>query len=120
MLSVDCQICKDSLGGDKHPVAMPCGHMYYLDCATFWFNSGDGKKCFCGKAFSGEQIIRLWTSDDEQPVETRSTRNREELIDAAGSGLADVNMDSIGDGSAVGTVLQRLCCRYATFLCQEY
>ena len=105
MFAVDCQICKDSLGGpDKLPAAMPCGHLYCLDCATFWFNSGENRKCFCGKSFTGDQVIRLWTSDDgnghNRSDDTDADRERKELAAACRADIMDddINMNT-GEGS---------------------
>ncbi|KAI0086129.1 hypothetical protein BDY19DRAFT_961421 [Irpex rosettiformis] len=111
MLAIDCQICKDALGGDKLPVTMPCGHMYCLDCATFWFNSGDNKKCFCGKVFTGDQIIRLWTSNDDLGADAHLgyTHDREELMDVCETSLTgEAIMDPSGKDSAVVSALQRV------------
>ncbi|KAI0819066.1 hypothetical protein BC629DRAFT_694642 [Irpex lacteus] len=107
MLKVDCQICKDPLGGpDRHPVAMPCGHMYCEDCATFWFNSGENKKCFCGKAFKGDQIVRLWTESaeggsDGAHEEKEKGKEKENLEEECKAELAEG-----GDGAVV-LALQR-------------
>ena len=58
-----CPVCFDELGAHNTPVAMPCGHLYCLDCATFWFNQSDApQKCTCGRMFRGDEIIRLYTS----------------------------------------------------------
>ena len=61
-----CQICLEEIDGhDKIPVAMPCGHIYCMDCATFWFASeNDGHKCSCGRVFSSDDIIRLWVNTE--------------------------------------------------------
>ncbi|KAF7793276.1 hypothetical protein EIP86_004387 [Pleurotus ostreatoroseus] len=63
-----CPICFEDLDVYNTPVAMPCGHLYCLDCATFWFNQNEiPQKCTCGRMFNGDDIIKLWTgaSDPE-------------------------------------------------------
>ncbi len=80
MFNANCPICLEELDAHNTPVAMPCGHMYCLDCATFWFNQSDvPQKCPCGRAFKGDEIIKLWTgADDSQaPCASTSTPRRE-------------------------------------------
>ncbi|KAI0700002.1 hypothetical protein BC835DRAFT_1329529 [Cytidiella melzeri] len=116
MFIADCPICKESLGGDKTPVTMPCGHVYCLDCATFWFNQGDTQKCICGRVFKGEDIIRLWYSSENQstcgsPAE-RSAREHEglrpNLLDACKVALTDIDTNPEGRNAAILSALQTL------------
>ncbi|GJE96442.1 hypothetical protein PsYK624_126390 [Phanerochaete sordida] len=47
---------------------MPCGHLYCLACATFWFHQGDGPQpcVMCRKTYRGESIIKLWLPAESQ------------------------------------------------------
>ena len=57
-----CPICFEELGDKFPPVVLPCGHLYCLDCATFWFNQGDGPQACtsrCPEKYTGDQIIKV-------------------------------------------------------------
>ncbi|KAI0340071.1 hypothetical protein BDW22DRAFT_1360580 [Trametopsis cervina] len=115
MIAADCLVCTDPLGGERIPVAMPCGHLYCLDCATFWFNQGENQKCFCGRTFTGEQIIRLWTSGDSNgagsssvgPSPTQDQRGRAAL-EAANAALSEVSGTAEGSDAALLVALDKI------------
>ncbi|THG99838.1 hypothetical protein EW026_g2596 [Hermanssonia centrifuga] len=74
---------------------MPCGHMYCLDCATFWFNQGESpQNCACGRAFRGEDVIRLWASSDNKAPRSDTQTDFEyasqgrDVLDACNAALA--------------------------------
>ncbi len=90
-----CSICFDELSDRNTPVAMPCGHMYCLDCATFWFNQGESpQNCACGRAFRGEDVIRLWASSDNKAPRSDTQTDFEyasqgrDVLDACNAALA--------------------------------
>lgn len=107
MFSADCLICRESLGGDKVPVTMPCGHLYCMDCATFWFNQGDNQKCVCGNGYSGEHIIRLWySSDPSQPMAGSSTQGHERLAEDRRIGPSGIEPEAQDSGAGVTKALR--------------
>lgn len=102
---------------------MPCGHLYCLSCASFWFNLGDApQNCsICRKGYRGEDIIKLWLRSDDglhiQGSDNDVTRVADEnlddphnargqqLVDACESALMD--LDTRGDDAALATALQK-------------
>lgn len=109
----ECSICMDSLGGERVPVVMPCGHLYCLDCATFWFNQGDSQKCACGRVFQGEDIIRIWTTNEEGCASTSSSnqapsqRLGNQALNACNVALTTLGMDVDDGDDAMVTALSR-------------
>lgn len=67
---------------------MPCGHLYCLDCATFWFNAGQGpQSCsMCRRGFRGEDIIKLWLTSASEGSSQRNTEREAVWSEAGGRG----------------------------------
>ena len=68
-----CPICRESLDERAEPAAMPCGHLYCLACASFWFHSdgpdGAPRACtICRRAFRGADIVKLYIDSGERDV----------------------------------------------------
>ena len=76
-----CPICFEELDVHNTPVAMPCGHLYCLDCATFWFNQSEvPQKCTCGRMFKGDEIIKLWTGTSDPQTQAGRTSSSSTLV----------------------------------------
>ena len=111
----ECSICLESLGGVlKIPVTMPCGHLYCLDCATFWFNQGErGQKCACGRVFNGDDIIRLWTSGECSTASTQTahghprTREAIEVMGMCTQALREIDEEGAHADQALAAALSR-------------
>ena len=114
-----CPICLEHLDHSVEPVTMPCGHLYCLNCASFWFHQGDAlQQCtICRKGFRGEDIVKLWLphENSERNSDERGTpmmveenpdaaRGRQ-LVEACESALMD--LDTAADDAALRTALSK-------------
>lgn len=88
-----CPICLEALTAKVEPATMPCGHLYCLACASFWFHQGDAPQpcVICRRTFRGGDIIKLWltTADSSQrsqapaaPGSTQASGAAQEALDA--------------------------------------
>lgn len=113
----ECPICIEKLEGSLEPVAMPCGHLYCLSCASYWFYTGDApQNCtICRKGFRGEDIIKLWLTTEGSSQNTAEASNNYERGDlhvrgeeVAGACAAELmNLDTHGDSAALATALRK-------------
>ena len=98
-----CPICLEGLVAKVEPASMPCGHLYCLACATFWFHKGDGSQpcVVCRKMYRGEAIIKLWlpaegqASQASQVPEASTSSGQvwataQEVFDACEAAIANV------------------------------
>ena len=70
---------------------MPCGHLYCLACASFWFHQGDVPQAcvMCRRAFKGEDIIKLWLTTETRSDITVHAEGEEGTSSAAAQDVLD-------------------------------
>ncbi|EKM55050.1 uncharacterized protein PHACADRAFT_160976 [Phanerochaete carnosa HHB-10118-sp] len=70
---------------------MPCGHLYCLACASFWFHQGDAPQpcVICRKNFTGGDIIKLWLTTESQTSQTPEPAAGDGQISAAAQEVLD-------------------------------
>lgn len=61
-----CPVCMENLSAKLEPIAMPCGHLYCLECATFVFFQGEEPQAcsVCRQKYRGENIIKLYLNSE--------------------------------------------------------
>ena len=98
-----CPICFEPLVPKAEPATMPCGHLYCLACASFWFHQGDEPQpcVMCRKTYGGESVVRLWLPTESQASQARAApvastssghvwATAQEVFDACEVALANV------------------------------